>query len=690
MITTYRYDIKRADLGEVCKKGKKQNSYSKDIEDMYLCPECNHHAFYVGREKGRFHCWRCGVRGRLADHESEKLKMKSEKLELVSADKKFANSPISDNKTMASEIHQFKNSQILDLKQTKILDSKNMTSEILDIIREDYMPLSSEILDEIKEISLAPEVTGAQLEVRKYLEAQQIPLEMAVQMGWGVTSKFITTKKEKEGQKRTCLAFRNYVEGYCCNVKYRCVSSHINTVNKDGGTRHVTVFDKGFMQDSSFTPCAPYGIDCLRPENLSKFQDPNDLVLYITEGEKDACTLRLLGCSLVVSVANGANGDVEKEFQAFRDWLKPITVVCIVGDQDVKGRMLAKHLSAYFSDKTVCRCKWDQRQWGKDISDIYQRFGTEQALAIIESAERIQMEGIEDYDSQEAKKEAVDASRGLYDKGYDAGVGPITNRHFRLTNSGGLVIVTGTPNTGKTDFLNYLTMSLVHQTNNHVCYCSFETPNKRRHAGDLAQMWAGGTNLEDVTEDDAWPFVEKVTSHITHLEMRKEKPTLKAITDKTELVIARHPDTRYLIIDPYLFVQTEHVRNETDAIKDLLTQAQDWGHAHKVWVFIVAHPRKLKKEDGSMELEEIDYYTISGSANWANIADFVLSLKRIQKEKADYTRLSVLKVRDQKICIPGDVFYKRQFCGRYDECNDERDAIAGKPVSIDPSPWRLD
>lgn len=62
-------------------------------------------------------------------------------------------------------------------------------------------------------------------------------------------------------------------------------------------------------------------------------------------------------------------------------------------------------------------------------------------------------------------------------------------------------------------------------------------------------------------------------------------------------------------------------------------------------------------------------YTIAGSANWANIADFIVSLERVRKSAThtDYTRLSVLKVRDQELCSPGEVIYVRQGCGRYDE-----------------------
>lgn len=56
--------------------------------------------------------------------------------------------------------------------------------------------------------------------------------------------------------------------------------------------------------------------------------------------------------------------------------------------------------------------------------------------------------------------------------------------------------------------------------------------------------------------------------------------------------------------------------------------------------------------------------------------------------KADYTRVSVLKVRDQKLCTPGDIYYNRQPSGRYDERATEQEAISGMGKQ-DLGAWRI-
>ena len=664
-LTEQRFDV-----------SKREDPYYHEVLEKWKCPRCGHHAFFLAPKQGLFHCWACDIYGRLEGY---------------SGKDKFGNrKPISLGAgQIAARSKQ--SAQTMSTAPDVAADGLAQLT--------DYVPLPDETLADVQDISTDTVVTGAQLAVRQWLEAQHIPIELAIQMRWGVASKAVRAKADKAGGDnaaaegsaplKPCVAFRNYVEGYCCNIKYRCVSSHLQVSHRDGQRTEHTVWDKGFMQDSSFTPCAPYNIDCLRPEALAQITDPDQRVLYICEGEKDAATLLRLGCRLAISVANGAHGDVDREFAPFSEWLRPITTICVVGDQDSAGRMLQQKLCAAFDDRLVFLCKWDQRLWGKDISDVCRLHGEAKAIELIEAAQAVGHDDIEDFTSDEAIARSTEAAQDKYDHGYPVGLGPLTDQHLRLTQSGGLIIVTGTPNTGKTDFLNCLMMSLVHQTGQHVCFCSFETPDKYRHAGDLTHIWAGDSDLGQIPEPDVRQLVQHVTSHISHIDLRRKDPTTATILHTADRVLALHPDTRYLVIDPYLFIRLQGLKNETDQIKELLTTVQNWAFDRRVWVFIVAHPRKLKKEDGSTELEEIDYYTISGSANWANVADFVFSLKRIQKDRSDYTRLSVLKVRDQKICTPGDVFYKRQQCGRYDECRDERDAAVDKTVCSDANPWSL-
>ena len=651
------------------KKAKKDGSQLK-----VWCPECKeqhrHRSLQYDTKTGAFYCFYCGLHGRI------QFKMEDKPLY-----------PDSSTKPISSKTSSPKGSKI----STKDFSARQ--TDETETRLTDYISLSDDILGTIADISLDPDEKNVQqLAVRRYLEEQKISLQRAHNMRWGVANIHVKLKDEEQGKTRTCVVYRNYVDGICCNAKFRTVSRIRKTVIRNGQQVQIETVEKGFTQESAFTPTAPYNIDCIRPK-VNDNDDINDNRLYITEGEKDCLTLRHIGFRYVISMSNGAQTDPAKTFEAFRSWLQPFRKIVICGDKDKPGRQMVQRLTEYFDDREVFTVDWDQRQFGKDITELYQRHGEELARDMVLHAEPVLRNDIVDYCSPEDMDEicnmGCDPERA--DK-YSVGIGPLTDRHFMLTPEGGLIIVTGTPNTGKTDWLNFLTTSFMAKRGSDVCYCSFETPNKKRHLARLAQEWIGSTPAKALTREQHLQFVRCVVEKAHHLRMRRERPTAANILRKAETVLRKHPLMEYLVIDPYLYMDLGRGRGvtETEAIKEMLTVVQEWAQDHHVWVFIVAHPRKLNKEDGTDEFERIDMYTIAGSANWANIADYILTLERVRKDdgRVDYTRMDVLKVRDQEVCTPGTVYYQRQTCGRYDERKDI-EACTQHRGTNDVQPWPI-
>lgn len=636
------------------------------------CPECSemhrHRSLEIDTKKGCFYCFYCGLHGPIRSP-SPTLPQGEGAYHNVKLEEKVGvhNKPF-DNKPFNNRTHT-----------EASLPSGEGWGGASSI--SDFVPLSPLVLEAIADLSLeADERNPHQLEVRRYLAEQKLPLELAQKMGWGVACVHVKLKDEEKGQLRTCLVYRNYVEGICCNAKYRTVKKESRSVERIDGTK-LTVWEtlKGFTQESAVTPAAPYNIDAISPRALAEDgqQDAHfdRHCLYITEGEKDCLVLRLLGFRYVLSVSNGAQTDAAKMFEPFAAWLQPFRRVVICGDQDRAGRQMVESVAAYFDDREVAVVQWDRRHFGKDITEVYQQHGEELARDLVLNAYAKTSEEVLSFDTDDELKEICRMSReSERSDRLPLGIGPLTDRHFMLTTEGGLVIVTGTPNTGKTDFLNFLSVTLMAKRQSGVCFCSFETPNKRRHLARLAQLWIGATPASSLTEEQLMGYVQAVSAKAHHLVLRRQRPTTHNILHRAEIVMSRYPDTGFLIIDPYLYMDVGKGRNitETEAIKEMLTEVQDWAQEHRIWVFIVAHPRKLSKEDGSEEFEKIDMYSIAGSANWANIADYILSLVRVRREsgKGDYTRMDVIKVRDQEICSPGSLYYQRQPCGRYDERKD--------------------
>lgn len=555
------------------------------------------------------------------------------------------------------------------------------------MIPEDYKRLSPEIIAKIKLLTDEPETSDPdQLAARRYLADMGISLKTAVDARVGClmhrcfggkdgkdgkSDKGEKDEKKAVGTMYHCIAYVNYINGQPVNVKYRSCD-----VSASGYT-------KCWSQESPTTPCPPYNIDCINPLRISEENVPR---LIVTEGERDVLTLNEAGYPYVISVPNGAASDLAKGFEAFRPWLDQVQELVICGDCDLPGRTLVKHLADYFGT----RCLFTVLPGGcKDISDVLVMYGADVVREIIGSACPHHTSDI--ITVSERADEIMNVLNGNYDHGYDVGYGPLTDHVFHPTDQGGLIIVTGKPNCGKTDFLNDLTCRLMAKTGRYVCYLSFEVPDKNKHMANLIRLMLGKVNTAAYTRGQLQPIVSFLDGHMVHLDLHEVSPTPANIIERAERVKRAVP-LKYLIIDPYLFMEVETGRynTETQAIKAMLTQMQAWGRNNGIWVIIVAHPRSLKKLNGKNELEEIDMYTISGSANWANLADFIFSISRIEQPDRSYTRLDMLKVRDQDLCHTGSVLFVRQPCGRYDERESEEQIMTemqGKVLDKDRLPW---
>ena len=90
----------------------------------------------------------------------------------------------------------------------------------------------------------------------------------------------------------------------------------------------------------------------------------------------------------------------------------------------------------------------------------------------------------------------------------------------------------------------------------------------------------GKVNMTAYTREQLQPIVSFLNAHMVHLDLHEISPTPTNIIERAERVKRAVP-LKYLIIDPYLFMEMESGRynTETQAIKAMLTQMQAWGAA---------------------------------------------------------------------------------------------------------------
>lgn len=538
----------------------------------------------------------------------------------------------------------------------------------------------------------ATELASLQSMVQRYIQAMKLSPDIIVQEGvmcaWMKQTADDSKSEDPKGVVMVpAIAYCNYLDGKIINVKFRSVQQHLITGE----------WSKLFCQVSPTKPCAPYGIDSI---NLLRPDAQPIRQLIITEGEKDRLTLMTCGFPYVLSIGNGASTNIEESHEAFDDWIQQAGEIIICGDTDRPGRRLVKLLIEQYQTRAKVTTL---PQGKKDISEVYDAFGSREVQRIIAEAQGISDADI--YDLSEHKEDILDIMMGNYDRGYEVGMGGLTDGIFHPTSEGGLIILTGRPNSGKTDFLNCLMAHLMYHNQKRVAFFSFEKPIKGKHVREIARIALGVRNTEDMDGAESPEearmenrrVLDFLSEHMVDFDTKTRLPDSNYIIGMMEAMMNRKKQKiDYLVIDPYVFINMTEGGSratETEKVRLMLTKLQAWSRTRHIWTVVVAHPR-IQYKDGHEAFPPLDIYSVAGSAQWANLADFLLTVNRISKpeEGKMFTIVEMLKVRDQEFCHPGKVYYVRQPCGRYDERESENDCIAeamqGKVLAKDDEPWR--
>ncbi len=662
------------------------------LDVQVTCPKCGSHRCFVKRSNGYFHCWICNNGGILEEMktlnhpESSRIDgayyaRASTQKSSRQKDKNYVPMVSSDYKEINEEVRSW-------LYPLYPFDSEEEHQQFLEHFHSSQLALTC---PKARPLLQPKEIETLQNQVKSYVQAMKLDPE--VMKRTGVMCAYMNKKADdgKSEDPHGCIpvpaiAYCNYLDGKIINVKFRSVV--LNPITGE--------WSKDFAQESPTKPCAPYGIDSINPIR----PDAGPIrQLIITEGEKDRLTLMSCGFPYVLSIANGAQTNIAESHEAFEEWIAQVEEIVICGDTDRPGRTMVKALlNAYTARAKVVHLSGNR----KDISDVYADFGAGEVRRIIQEAEDVAAQDI--YDLHQHEPDILEVMMGIYDKGYDVGMGMKTDHIFHPTSDGGLIILTGIPNSGKTDFLNCMMAHLMFQRQKRIAFFSFEKPIKAKHVREIARVALGvedtasmdHTIKESEAREVNSQIINYMTEHMVDFDTKTRLPDSDYIIAMAERDMRKH-GLDFLVIDPYVFIDMTEGGSratETEKVRLMLTKLQAWSRTRHVWTIVVAHPR-IQYKDGHESFPPLDIYSIAGSAQWANLADFLFTVRRMNKpeEGKVYSIVEMLKVRDQEFCQPGKVLYVRQPCGRYDERESEEDCIAEclqhKILPKDVEPWAV-
>lgn len=369
----------------------------------------------------------------------------------------------------------------------------------------------------------------------------------------------------------------------------------------------------------------------------------------ICEGEIDKLSIEAAGFANCVSVPDGAPAINAKNYASKfsfldDDRLENVTQWIIAVDNDEPGTRLEQELSRRFGIENCKRVVWPEGC--KDANDVLVKHNVAVLRGCIESAQDFPISGViyikqlrREIELLYAQGEARGLSTGWrdFDKLYTVRPGEFT-------------VITGTPGSGKSNWLDALLVNLTKQHHWVIPIFSPENQPLHGHASRLMEKFVcepfrhGPTpRMSPARRDEAIEWCDFYFPMI--LPEEETDWTLENIFKIAKALVRRH-GIKGIVIDPWN--EIEHTRpshlNESEYIGLSLKKVRQFARRMDVHVWLVAHPAKLyRNKEGQYPIPSL--YDISGSANFYNKVDNGIVVWRDKNDPNAPVEVHVQKVR---------------------------------------------
>ena len=463
--------------------------------------------------------------------------------------------------------------------------------------------------------------------------------------GRGISKQTIIDNRIGEGKEYmpqlnkevTTIQFKYYRNSQLINIKYR-----------DGAKNFKLVKDAERVM---------YGLDDL----LGK----KDVI--VVEGEMDKLAFYEAGFKNCVSVPNGAS-NLKMEY--LKDFPDNLERVYLAVDDDEPGRKLQDELSRRIGRDICYRVLYPEGC--KDINDVLVKHNKGVVKECITDAQVYPLEGV-----ISVRDFNMDIDQ-LYEDGLQRGltVGHnIFDNLFSFTTSQ-LTVVTGVPTHGKSNFLEHIALRLSSQHGWKFGVFSPEHYPMQLHFSVLSEKLIGKsfrkiTRYNRMSKTDLKSAKDFISEHYHWIRPDGDIYTIDSILETAKGLIRRH-GINALIIDPYNKINANiSGENETNYINKFLTRLTIFKQKYDIHIFLVAHPRKMQKQDnGQYEIPTL--YDVAGSANFYNQVDNGITVYRDFKN--ELTSVYVQKVKFRHIGELGEAQFKYNLQnGRYSELGEPLD-----------------
>lgn len=367
--------------------------------------------------------------------------------------------------------------------------------------------------------------------------------------------------------------------------------------------------------------------------------------VVVVEGEPDALAVVESGTWAVLSVPHGAPKENTKDYSRKFDFIsecepytKHVKRWVIWTDNDAPGKTLEGELVRRLGIENCLRVV--PVDGCKDANDVLMRGGAAAVQEAINGATPWPLEG------EYQVGDFVDRIWALYENGMAPGAstGWSTVDRFFTVRPGEMTIVTGIPNSGKSNFVDALCVNLAREQNWHTIFCSPENQPIEDHMARICEKYLNKPFTRGPTERMTADELTWAEAHV-HNRFSWLLPDMLTLPDilAKAASIVRKKGSRVLVLDPWNEMDHQVGEREDQYLAVQLKALKQWARKNQCHVFVVAHPKTMTK-DKSGNYGVPTPYDIAGGAMWRNKADNCVTVWR------DFTREDgVIDIHVQKI-----------------------------------------
>lgn len=409
----------------------------------------------------------------------------------------------------------------------------------------------------------------------------------------------VTEGKEymPQSKRDRTVAFINfYLDGVHINTKFRTRDKEFKIVT---GARLV-----------------PYNIDAI------KYTDE----CIITEGEIDAMSFYEIGLHNVISVPSGSKNLAWVD-EFIDDYFANKTTIYIASDTDTPGVEMKDELLRRFG---ADRCKIITYNGCKDANELLVKEGKAALMQAYEEAQDAPIDGVFAVNDLKADLDA------LYEKGWESGVTIGLAEFDKLCSFevGRVCIVTGIPTSGKSEFVDFMTVMLNRRYGWKTVYFSPENFPITYHIAKLSEKFIGkpfSKERENRMSREEYEVAAEYINDNFFFIYPNDNCQVDNVLEKAKAFVHRK-GCKIVVLDPYNRLDHDTgSERETVYISKFLDKLTYFAQQNMVLVILVAHPTKLpKNKEGFYDPPTL--YDISGSSAFYAKADFGITIHRDKME----------------------------------------------------------